>query len=454
MERDAIDLGKLKVSKLFRMYFVPTLFGMLSMSAVTAIDGVFIGQGVGSDGIAAVNIVVPLYMLYTGIGLMLGAGCSVVASIHLSRGKRKVARLNVTQSFLFATLVTAIPVLLMMAFPEETASMLGASEELMPLATDYLLWFVPSWVFQVWISIALFVIRLDGAPKLAMACSMVTAIVNIVLDWLFIFPLGWGVMGAAFATSLSLFAGGGIAVVYLFFFARHLGFCPLKMSVKSIRLSFRNIGYQCRIGSSSLLAEATMATLMFMGNRVFMKYLGDDGVGAFGIACYYMPFVFMIGNAIAQSAQPIISYNFGLGLSRRVADTERIALFASLVCGLVVTTVFVLFPEALVGAFVDLQSRAARLAVQGFPYFSSAFVFYIVNLSVIGYFQSIERVRPATLLAVSRGFLFLIPSFLLLPEFAGNTGIWLALGVSELMTALLALAVYAAGRKSGQRLFR
>lgn len=439
MNRDAIDLGRLDVFRLFRMYFIPTLMGMLSMSVVTAIDGIFVGQGVGSNGIAAVNITIPFYMLFTGIGLMIGAGCSVVASIHLSKGKYKAARLNVTQALLFSTGITVIPSILMMLFPENTVKLLGASDSLAPMAMDYLLWFLPSWVFQVWISISLFIIRLDGAPKLAMFCSLVTALINIVLDWVFIFPLGWGIKGAAFATSISLATGGSIAVAYLLFFARNLRVHPLKISRKSLRLSIRNICYQCRIGSSSLLAEATMATLMFMGNHVFMRYLGEDGVGAFGIACYYMPFVFMIGNAIAQSAQPIISYNFGLGNRKRVADTERIALITSVVCGLIVTAVFMLFPERMVGIFIDLESNAAHLAAEGFPLFSTAFIFFILNLTVIGYYQSIQRVKPATLLAFSRGFFFLIPSFICLPAMIGSRGIWLALCLSELLTILTAL---------------
>ncbi|MDE6779312.1 MAG: MATE family efflux transporter, partial [Alistipes sp.] len=108
MQRDSIDLGTEKVGTLFREMFFPTLFGMLSISAVTVADGVFVGHGVGSDGIAAVNICIPLLMLFTGAGLMSGIGASVVASIHLARGKTKAARLNVTQSLLFVTLVTAL----------------------------------------------------------------------------------------------------------------------------------------------------------------------------------------------------------------------------------------------------------------------------------------------------------------------------------------------------------
>ena len=390
MKRDAIDLGTVKVFTLFKKYFIPTLFGMLSMSVVTAIDGIFVGHGIGSDGIAAINICIPLLMLFTGVGLMVGAGSSVVASIQLSRGKPKAARINVTQTILFVTVVALIPSALMMAYPSATARLLGASEHLAPMVREYLLWFIPSLMFQMWCSVCLFIIRLDGAPRLAMMCNVAAALISVLLGWLFIFPLGWGLMGAAFAATIGLFAGGLIGLVYLFRFARKLRFYPIKWSVKSMRLSFRNLGYQCRIGSSALLTEATLATLMFVGNQVFMKYLGDDGVGAFGIVCYYIPFVFMVGNAIAQSAQPIISYNFGLG----------------------------------------------------YPYFSAAFIFFILNLTVIGYYQSVERVKPATVLALLRGFVFLIPSFILLPQAIGTNGIWLALCLSEMLTTVVIVVMY------------
>ena len=237
MERDAIDWGTADIRILFRKFFVPTLLGMLSMSAVTAIDGIFVGHGVGSDGIAAVNICIPLLMIFTGIGLMAGVGSSVVASIHLARGKVKAARLNVTQALLFVTVVTLVPSVFVMSFPRQTAYLLGASEHLLPMVRDYLVWFVPSLTFQMWIAVSLFVIRLDGAPKFAMWCSIVSALINVVLDWLFIFPLGWGVMGAAFATSVSIVTGGVMALSYLLFFARHLRLHPVKRSRKSLRLS-------------------------------------------------------------------------------------------------------------------------------------------------------------------------------------------------------------------------
>lgn len=441
-ERDSIDLGSIDVSKLFRKYFVPTLFGMISISLVTVADGIFVGHGVGSDGIAAVNICIPLLMLYMGVGLMAGVGSSVVASIHLSQGKEKVARLNVTQAIIFVTVVTLVPSIVIMLFPRQTALLLGSSEHLLPMVTEYLQWFVPSLVFEMWTAVGLFVIRLDSAPRFAMWCSVVSALMNIVLDWLFIFSIGWGVMGAAFASTISVVVGGVMAMNYMLLRAKHLRLQAPKWSRKSLQLSLRNVGYQCRIGLSSLLGEGTMAMLMFMGNHVFMYYLGDDGVGAFGIACYYTPFVFMIGNAIAQSVQPIISFNFGAGQRARVRKAQQTALFTAILSGVIVTAAFVVLPKYMVGLFLDPSDAAAQIAIAGFQYYATGFVCFICNLAIIGYYQSVERIVPATMFALLRGFVFLLPSFLVMPLLLGNVGIWLAMPISETLTLCLNVVYY------------
>ena len=180
---------------------------------------------------------------------------------------------------------------------------------------------------------------------------------------------------------------------------------------------------------------------MFVGNLTFIHYLGDDGVGAFGIACYYIPFVFMVGNAIAQSAQPIISYNFGAGVRERVIEAAQIALATAVVCGAVVTAVFIGSPRLLVGLFLDPATHAARIAIEGLPWFALGFICFIVNLTAIGYYQSLERVGIASGFALLRGFVFLVPSFLFMPRLCGTEGIWLAMPLSELLTALVILGV-------------
>lgn len=439
MKRDAIDFERDKVSTLFRKLLIPTLLGTISISAVTAIDGIFIGHGVGADGVAAVNIVVPIYMIMSGIGMMIGAGCSVVTSIHLSRQNVKVARLNISQAVTFTSIVAFVLCVMALVFPTQTASLLGASDTLMPQVLDYLRWIMPSFLFQMWSVIGLFVIRLDGSPRYAMWCNIITAALNIVLDWVCIFPLGLGVKGAAIATAISIATGGVMALVYMLFFAKKLRLLSLKLSRKSMMLAGRNIGYHCKIGSSSLLGELTLSVFIFVGNLVFMKYLGDEGVGAFGIACYYAPFFFMMGNAIAQSAQPIISYNYGVSRWKEIAETRKLLLSTSIAVGAIVALLFIFIPDQLVALFVDRSSVAGQLAIEGFPYFASGIIFFILNVAIVGYYQSVEQIKWATIFVFLRGFVLLIPSFIFLPQLLGTVGIWLAMPLAEMATLILIL---------------
>ena len=450
MNRDSIDFAKQSIPALFARMFIPTLFGMLSMSAMIAIDGIFVGQGVGSAGIAAINLCVPLLMVFSGLGLMIGVGCSVTASIHLSKDNEKAARINVTQALWLSAALSLLATAIIMLLPGQTAMLLGSSESLKPMVTDYLLGWTPGLLFQFVATIGLFVIRLDGSPRLAMWCNVIGSISNIILDWLFIYPLGMGVLGAAIASTISTAIDGLIAMSYMLFWSKKLRFYRLKMTFKSLWLSLRNIGYQCKIGSSALLGELTMAIIMYAGNMVFMQYLGDDGVGAFGIACYYLPFVFMVGGAIAQSAQPIISYNISESPHRSRA-TQKLALLTAFSSGLAVTAAFMLFPKPLVALFLDTSTLSAQIAIKGLPLFALGFTFFVLNLTSIGYYQSVEKVKSATFYAILRGLIFSVPAFLLLPLFFGEDAIWLAMPLSETLTFAVIVLFYLLSRKGAAK---
>lgn len=442
MKRDAINFESEKTSVLFRKLLMPTLLGTISISAVTAIDGIFVGHGVGADGVGAINFIVPIYQIISGIGLMIGTGCSVVSSIHLSRQNTKAARLNITQAVLVTSVFTTLLCALMWFFPYRTARILGASDTLMPQVIDYLLWITPSYLFEVWILIGLFIIRLDGSPRYAMWCNIVPALVNMLFDWLFIFPLGMGVKGAAIATALCHVIGGSMALGYLLWKAKTLRLLRLKLSRKSLMLTARNIGYQCKIGSSTLFGELTLAVLILVGNLTFMKYLGDAGVSAFGVACYYTPFFFMVGNATAQSAQPIISYNYGIARWKEIREARKLLFMTSFAIGAMVSLLFMSIPDKLVALFVDIHGEAGQIAVKGFPYFATGILFFILNVAAIGYYQSVEQIRKATLFVSLRGCVLLIPSFIVLPKLLRVEGIWLAMPTAEFMTATLITAPF------------
>ncbi len=448
MKRDSIDFASDSIPVLFRKVLIPTLTGMLCMSVMTTIDGVFVGHGVGSDALAAVNIFAPFWMIMTGIGLLFGIGCSVVSSVHLAQGNEKAARINMTQTLLFGVLLTALIALAVNLFKEETARMLGASDRLLPYVLDYQKWLSLAFTALFLQSVGLLIIRLDGSPKYASAAAAIPSMVNVVLDYVYVFVLHRGLEGVAIATAIGCWVGGTMVILYILFLSRTMRLYRLKLSVKSFLLSLRNIVYQFRLGLAAFLGEISIAMLMFTGNYVFMKYLGEDGVAAFSIACYIMPFIFMTGNAISQSAQPIISYNHGSGDLSRVLQARRLAMTTAVVMGVVMSLLLAFGIKYVAALFLSTDTNAYHIAAEGVPYMATGFSIAIVNVVAIGYFQSVERALPATIYSLSRGVLFLVPSFLVMPHLAGvPLGMWLALPVAELLTLLLIASSWMRSRR-------
>ncbi|WP_455613994.1 MATE family efflux transporter [Bacteroides congonensis] len=440
--KDSIDFGSMEISTLFRKLLIPTVLGMVFSAIFVITDGIFVGKGIGSDALAAVNITAPLFMITAGVGLMFGVGSSVVASIHLSQGKRKVASINITQALVFSTLLILIMSALCFYYIEPLAKLLGSSDRLLPLAVEYMAWYLPFLVFYEILNIGMFCIRLDGSPTYAMMCNAVAAILNIILDYIFIFEFGWGMMGAAFATSLGTVVGGLMTLIYLLKFSRSLHLYRIKLSIKSMMLTLRNVGYMIKLGSSAFISEASIACMMFLGNYVFIHYLGEDGVAAFSIACYFFPIIFMVYNAIAQSAQPIISYNFGAGQPDRVRKALHLAIRTALICGISFFIITVLCRQNIVSLFIDRSYAAFDIAVNGIPYFGIGFIFFAFNMIGIGYYQSVERGQKAMIITLLRGVVFMLIGFLVLPKILGVPGIWLAVPFAELLTMLYIIGIY------------
>ncbi len=436
MNRDAINFGSDSIPGLFRKIFFPTLIGMACMALMTTIDGVFVGHGIGSDALAAVNIFAPFWMIMTGLGLLFGIGCSVVSSVHLSQNNVKAARINMTQTLFSGVLMTVTLTILVQSFSTGTARILGASDRLLPYVLDYQKWLSYAFSALFLQSVGLLIIRLDGSPNYASAAAAIPSVVNVVLDYVFLFVLDMGLEGIALATAIGCWTGGLMVLFYIVFLSKTMRLYPLKLSWKSLRLSLRNLSYQFRLGLSAFLGEISISMLMFVGNYTFMKYIGEDGVAAFSIACYIMPFIFMTGNAIAQSAQPIISFNHGAGNSSRVMEARRVSLGTAFGLGIVVSLAIAAGIGQVAALFLSRDIPAYSIAAHGVPLMAIGFTLSVVNVAAIGYYQSVERALPATLFSLCRGVIFLVPCFLILPRFAGVSGIWLALPAAEALTFL------------------
>lgn len=445
--RDSIDFGKSDIPKLFRSIFIPTLLGMCFNVAFILTDGIFVGHGIGADGLAVINMVAPIMMTITALGMMFGIGSSVVAAIHLSKDNLKAARINVTQAFA-ACIVLAVAVgVILYTMPNQVLPLLGVSQDLLAMAKDYYLWFIPTCLFLMFQIVGEFVIRLDGSPKYAMCANIIPAVVNIVLDYTFIFPCHWGLMGAALATDIGTFVGALMTAYYMFFRADKLKPYRLKRSWTSLRLSIRNIGYMVNLGFSAFVGEFATSVMMLTGNLAFGRYLGDEGIAAYSVICYLFPLVYMIYNAVAQSAQPIISYNYGAGEMERAKKTFRHSISISLVFGAVMTLLFCLLPHTIISIFLAPGEACYDIAVHGLPLYSLGFLFVAYNVSAIGYFQSIEKAVTATTLMLLRGVAALIAAFILLPRWMGIDGLWLAVPAAEALTFLVECVIWVVRKK-------
>ena len=433
-ERDSIDFGKTDISKLFVKIFLPTLASLMFGASVYVADGIFVGNGVGSLALAAVNIASPMFLIATGLAIMFGSGVSIVAAIHLSRGNHKAANINVTQAVIVSIAVIIVLCSLVWAFPVKTAELFGSEGSLTPIVTEYLKYVLPSFFGSMLLVVGMFVIRLDGAPKFSMWANVIASIANIVLDYLFVFPFEMGIKGAAIATSISQCGGAVLVMIYMIWFPKTLHLYKIKLSKTSLRLTTRNIIYMIKLGIATFIGETAMACLMVVGNIEFMHYLHESGVAAFSVACYILPLVFMFGNAVAQSALPIISYNHGAGNEKRVSKTFRLSMRIAAAFGVLLSLLGMSATPTIASIFISTDDPAFAIAIFGLPFYSVCFMFLVMNVVLIGYLQSLERYNPANIFMLLRGYILIIPAFIGLPAVIGTTGLWCAPAVSEGLT--------------------
>ena len=440
MNSNSIDYGKEPIGRLFSKLFFPTVAGMMFSVLLIITDGIFVGHGLGSDALAAINIVAPVWTFGTGIGLMFGMGGSIIASISLSQGKQDKARYYMSVALIISTLFLLLCSALILSFPDTSLKLLGCSDNLIPLARLYMFGFVPFTASNAFLVSSSFFVRLDGAPKYAMICSITAAVINCILDYLFIFSFKFGIFGAGVATSIGSLIGACMTGYYLFKGKNILHFQSISFGKTGIRITHA-VKRICSLGFPSFLGELALGFMMLIGNITFIKYMGENGVAAFSIACYFFPLIFMLDSAIAQSAQPIISFNYGIKDGKRIYSATRLSLIAAISCSVAIFVFTYFFSHEISSLFINTEAPTHAIATAGFPLYAICFIPCAINIISVVYFQSIERSRIAMIITIMRGFLFLGLAFWLIPIWFGTNGIWLAVPAGETLTSLLILII-------------
>lgn len=427
-------LGTGKIVPTLLKLGIPAAVGLLINALYNVVDTIFVGQGVGPLAIAALSIVFPIQMLVAAFAQALGAGGASVLSRRLGEG-RPAAEVVGTVATVVVVLTLAMTALALV-FADPLLRLFGATDNILPYARDYLMVVGVGFVFSGLAMTLSSLLQAEGNAQASMKALILGAVLNTILDPVFIFVFPMGVAGAALATVISQVASlGYILALYL----------RRKTHVRVLRSHLRPdrqlLSESAALGVPSLVQNAGMSVLMIIVNQSLRHYGGDDAITVYGMAFRLMSLAFLPMFGLVQGFQPVAGYNFGAQNFRRVRQALVAATALAFGTMAVVWVAFQAFPGQAMGLFTPDAGLAQRA---GQVLSIMALVLPLVGIQVVGsvYFQAVGKARPSIVLGLLRQFLFLIPLLLILPLFWGLAGVWWAYPLSDLAaTAVTAVAV-------------
>ena len=424
------------LQKDFARYVSQNILGMIGLSCYILADTFFISQGVGADGLTALNLAIPIYSFMSGTSLMIGVGGATRYTILRSQGEHERANVAFTRSVQFALFMAALFVLAGFTLPEPLGDLLGGRGNVLQMTTIYLrveLFFAPALILN---NVLLAFNRNDGAPGLSMAAMLSASISNIILDWIFIFPWQMGMFGAVLATGTASVIG---LLVQSGRFIRQKN----AFRLRAVLPSFRAILDICALGVSSLIGDLSSGIVMIAFNAIILSLAGNTGVAAYGVIANIALVVTAIFSGIVSGAQPLLSSAYGRGQQKDLQKLYRMTLGTALVFSVVLYILPFFFASPLAAVFNrDSDPALQQIAIDGLRLYFTAFPMVAVGMMTAAYFSAVEKAVPAFLISICRGFAVILPVTFLMAALLGMTGVWLAYPVSEMITAALAVVLY------------
>ena len=428
----ALKLQTSPPKNLFLSYLFPSLLGMLLMASNILVDGIFVSHGVGEQALAGVNIATPIFSILLAVSLWIGMGGATLFSIALGENKIQKAHAIFTRSIILTLVIVGILIVIGLWKLKAVAYLFGASEVTYPYVRDYL-WVILifGFVFVLENILSIF-IRNDGNPKLAMTGLGVTAVLNVVLNYFFIFVWQWGVSGAAYATGIATLIGLCILLLHFRTPANHLHF------VKPTR-SLRGMLDILKIGLPSYVVEMSFAVIVVMYNLTFLHYTGEVGVTAFAIINYLHAVFLMIFIAVGASIQPLVSYHYGSRLYNRLKSFLLLGILTATIIGVLLLIIGIFGKSLLIKLFGVDDPTVVAFTEKGILLYFTGYIFLGFNLVIAEYFQAIKRIRLSVLIVLSRSILLFMPLLILLPMALPSITIWLAFPIAEGLTCIILL---------------
>lgn len=422
-----------RIGRLLLKLSLPTFFGMFVMTLYNVVDTIFIGHYVGPLGIAGLSIVFPLQMLSIGIGEMTGMGGASLISRSIGAGDVAKAERTLGNALTANIVLSVVLMVVCLAMPDFWLRLMGSSETILPYARDYMTIIVIGMLFMTFSMAMNNLIRAEGNARVPMIGMIIGAVANIILDGIFIIPLGMGIQGAALATVIAQL----ISVLYFmrYYFS---GKSFLKIYSRNLAIQWHILKQILAIGVASFSRMVATSISAIFVNRMLILYGGDMAISAFGIIHRLMMFAIMPGIVIGGGLQPILGFNYGAKRYDRALRAILIAMGAAIACGLVVFGIVYFAPEPFIRIFTN---DAELIALSSYAAKRIFLALYMIGLFMVGslVFQSIGKAVQSFITSIARPILFLIPLVFILPEFLGLDGVWLAFPISDGFTLLLTL---------------
>lgn len=435
-------LGYESVSKLMVKFSVPSIIGMLVSALYNIVDQLFIGQGVGTNGNAATTIAFPFSTICMAVALLLGIGGASCFNLTIGRGDVKRAGYFAGNSFTMLIVSGFIISAITFAFLTPLLKVFGSSDDVLPYAQDYVFVSAFGFPFLILTTGGGHIIRADGSPQITMACNLTGAIINTILDAIFVLVFDWGMKGAALATVIGQVVSAIIVIVYI------TKFKTIKLTKEHFTPNFTTIHRVCSIGMASCFNQLAIAIVQVVLNNSLghygelSVYGKDEPIACAGIIMKVNMIIFSIVIGLAQGTQPIESYNYGAKKYDRVKKAYRLALTTGATISVIAFILFQIFPKQILSIFGTGTETYFEFGTRFFRIF--LFFTWINCIQPISstFFTSIGKAIKGVFLSLTRQILFFIPILLILPHILGGIdGVIYTGPVADLLSAVVAVVM-------------
>ena len=431
----ANDLGTQKINKLLIKQAVPATIGILVMSLNMIVYTIFVGQWIGVLAIAAITVILPIAFLISSIGMGIGIGGSSIISRALGANNTEKAFLTFGNQISLTVILAMLFVTIGNVYSVPILNLFGAKGAILPIASEYFNIIIYGVPFLAFAMMGNPTIRAEGKPKFAMYAMMVPAVLNILLDILFIKIFDWGMWGAGLATSIA-YASCGLYILYFFLSTKS----ELKIIPKNFKLNFKIVLEIFQLGGVSIVRQGAISILMIVLNFSLFKYGGEIAIAIFGIINRVLMFAYSPIIGISKGFLPVAGFNIGANKNKRVQQTIKKSIWFGTIIGTLVFIGIFLFKEELIWIFTNDTTLLDKTPNAMFIVFLAT---PIITMQLIGsaYFQAAGKALPALFLTLLKQGIFLIPLAYLLPKYYGIEGVWWSFPISDLLSTTITVLV-------------